>query len=180
MLDLVDESIQFFEAVGEAASELYAGGFVALEKEGKTQLISTLIIIIFDGIRVWYLGASSAPLGDFAYLSVTNFHAFVIKARAFCKTFYDEIGFSLYALHAEIKPIGDSVGVGLLLKVDLVGVWASQNDVWNIAALEVALEDGWPNRYNFSYRAWYFVYVFVDALPIRFFGAACFIFSEQL
>ena len=52
MLDLVDESIQFFEAVGEAASELYAGGFVALEKEGKTQLISTLIIIIFDGIRV--------------------------------------------------------------------------------------------------------------------------------
>ena len=52
MLDLVDESIQSFEAVGEAASELYGGGFGALEKEGKTHLISTFIVIIFDGIRV--------------------------------------------------------------------------------------------------------------------------------
>ena len=150
MLDLIDETIQSFEAIGETAGELDGGGLIALEKERKTQLKGVLVLIVLDRICIWDFGASSSPLRNLAYLSAANLHAFVIKARTFCKPFDDKIGLSLDALHAKIKPIRHSIWIGLLLQIDLVCVWTSEHYVGDIATLKVAFEDGRANRYNFA------------------------------
>lgn len=52
MLDLIDETIQSFEAIGETAGELDGGGLIALEKERKTQLKGALVLIVLDRICI--------------------------------------------------------------------------------------------------------------------------------
>ena len=52
MLDLIDQIVESFEVVREAACKLDTDRLITFEKERESQLVSTLILFILNGISV--------------------------------------------------------------------------------------------------------------------------------
>lgn len=166
MIDLCDKVIQSLETIGEAAGKLYPNGLIAFEKEGKSELVRTLLLIILNGISVWYLSSTPAPLSHLSDLPIANLHSLIIEAGTLRKPLDHKLRLPLDALHAEIKPVGHPSRVGLLLKFYLVCVRSSHEDVAEVAAFEITSEDGRANRDYFTFTTCNLLYIFVDGLPV--------------
>ena len=117
---------QFFEAIGKAIGELNTSNFGILEEMWKPELVSSTLVILILSIGIGYPSASSSPLGQFLGISVAHFHTLIEQTARFGEALDNKMGLTPDALNAEVKPTWCSVGVGLLLEIDLIGVVADQ------------------------------------------------------
>jgi hypothetical protein len=100
-----DHAVQFFESIGEAVGELYAGVLIIPKKMRKTQLIKCLILIVLaNRIGVDYSAASASPFSELLHIAVAHLHALTVQAATFGESANDEMRFASESLHAEVEP----------------------------------------------------------------------------
>lgn len=97
------------------------------------------LLILFSSIGITDIDSSSPPFAIFAIL-IANFHAIIIKAGAFGEALDDEFSLSFDALYCEVEPCVAPRWIGLVVKADLVVIYAYQFYVADMSAFIVGSE----------------------------------------
>ena len=75
--------------------------------------------MLFLFIRLWFTvgnpRAPSSPFGYFLAVPIADLHALIKETGRFGESFDDKMGFASNALHAEVEPRRDPIGISLLL-----------------------------------------------------------------
>lgn len=97
------------------------------------------LLSLFNSIRIADIDSTSPP---FAFLAIfiANFHAIIIKTGTFGEALDDEFSFSFDAFYCEIEPSVASRWIGLIVKADLVVIYAYQFYVADMSAFIVRSE----------------------------------------
>lgn len=100
-------------------------------------------------------------------LSVANLHAFTVKTRTLCESFYDECSLSFCTFHDKVEPTWHSIGVRLSFQLYLIGILSCESDCEYVAAFKIAAKGNRTNGYNLADTALNLLDTFIDLLPIE-------------
>lgn len=143
-----DSVIQPLQTIRKAISKLYARMLVIFEEMRESKLITVLIFLILYRICIRNPASTSSPAWQLLHIPITHLHPLIIQARALGKSLYYKMSLPSDALHWEVKPRWNTIGVCLFLQFYLVGVGGYQSSVPKTTALEIALEECLADRHH--------------------------------
>lgn len=111
---------------------------IIFEEIGKMKLV-IFLLIFFSSVRIADIESSSPPFPILTIL-IANFHAIIIKAGTFGEALDDEFCLSFDALDCEVEPSVAPRWIGLIVKADLVVIYAYQLYVADMSTFIVRSE----------------------------------------
>ncbi len=163
---LIQQILKFLQTVRKAIGKFDASVFIVFEKMREAKLICrpfTLLLLLWTWVG--YSCSSSPPLWtNLLCISVTYFHALVIKTCAFFESLYYKMSLPSDSFNAKVKPSWLTVRVRFFFEVNHKDVASDHFYCRNVATLKITLENNGTKRNNFSELCLNFVTTSADLL----------------
>ena len=151
-LHVSKQIVQLISSVRKGIGELNWRELAGLEKIRKFQAIKSILFLILGVSLIADLQSPPSPLIRLFIITITHFHALIIKTAFLWKPLNLKAGLPFHPLNCKIEPNVWPTWVSLLLKSDFV--WIRSYDIYrpDAAWLKVRAEGCTPDIYDLSVR----------------------------